>query len=51
MPGDYINYLLVYKANSAGFPGAEGITTMPTTCAGIADCVKFRWRDSLDAFR
>jgi len=51
MPGDNINYLLVYKANAAGFPGAEGITTMPTTCASTANCVKFVWRDALNAFR
>ncbi len=51
MPGDNINYLLVYKANSAGFPGADGNTTMPTTCQGVTNCVEFRWRDSLDAFR
>ena len=51
MPGDNINYMLVYRANSAGFPGSEGNTTMPTTCSGTADCVQFNWRDSLDAFR
>lgn len=49
MPGDFINYILVYKANAAGFPGS--MSTMPASCAGIGDCVQFVWRDSLDAFR
>lgn len=49
MPKDSINYILVYKANNAGFPGSA--TTMPTSCAGIPACVRFVWRDSLDAFR
>jgi hypothetical protein len=51
MPEDAIDYLLVYKANSAGFPGAEGNKTMPSSCAGIVACVKFVWRDSANAFR
>ena len=33
MPSDQINYILVYKANAQGFPGADGSTTMPTSCA------------------
>lgn len=51
MPKDAIDYILVYKANSAGVPGPEGSTTMPSTCAGVPNCVKFVWRDALDAFR
>lgn len=51
MPEDYIDYLLVYKANSQGFPGLEGNTAMPADCNGVASCVKFTWRDSANAFR
>ncbi len=48
---DQIDYILVYKANTKGFPGAEGNVTMPADCSGTANCVKYVWRDSLDAFR
>ncbi len=51
MPEDYIEYLLIYKANAKGFPGAEGNTTMPTSCAGTANCVMFTWNDSVNGFR
>jgi hypothetical protein len=51
MPKDAIDYILVYRANSAGLPGAEGSTTMPSSCAGVSNCVQFVWRDSADAFR
>ncbi len=42
--GDSVQRLLVFKANAEGYPGAEGNTTMPTSCAGIANCVTFVWR-------
>ena len=51
MPPDNINYLLIYKANDKGFPGADGSTTMPTSCAAVTACVKFTWVKSQDAFR
>ena len=51
LPEDAIDYLLVYKANSAGYPGAEGNTRMPSSCAGYASCVMVVWRDSANAFR
>lgn len=51
MPPDNINYLIIYKANDKGYPGADGSTTMPTTCAGVANCVRFTWVKSQDAFR
>ena len=35
MPKDSIEYILIYKANNHGFPGARH-TTMPTSCAGYA---------------
>lgn len=50
MPKDSIDYILVYKANDKGYPGANGSTTMPTSCGAVANCVKFKWRDSVDSF-
>ncbi len=46
-----VDYVLIYKANSDGYPGAAGNTTMPTDCSATANCVKFTWRDSLKQFR
>jgi hypothetical protein len=51
MPKDSIDYILVYQANAQGFPGANGSTTMPTSCATVPNCVKFKWWDPNDAFR
>ena len=51
MPKDSIDYILVYKANDKGYPGADGNTTMPTSCAGYQNCVLFTWRDADDKFR
>lgn len=51
MPKDSIDYILIYKANDKGFPGANGSTTMPSSCSGYSSCVRFVWRDSLQAFR
>ena len=35
MPNNQINYILIYKANAQGYPGANGSTTMPTNCSGV----------------
>ena len=51
MPVDQIEYLLVYKANPHGYPGADSNTTMPTSCAGYSNCVMFKWRPTEDKFR
>ncbi len=51
MPVDQIEYLLVYKANSSGYPGADSNHTMPTSCAGFSSCVMFKWRDTENKFR
>ncbi len=51
MPPDSIEYILIYKANSKGYPGAETNRDVPASCAGVANCVRFTWRDSLDQFR
>ena len=51
MPVDQIQYILVYKANDLGYPGADGLSTMPTSCSGYSNCVQFTWRDSQNKFR
>lgn len=51
MPQDLIKYILIYKANKKGFPGAESTTTMPTSCSGITACVMFKWWAPSDSFR
>ncbi len=51
MPKNSIEFILVYKANDKGYPGANGVSAMPTSCSGIASCVRFVWRDSAQAFR
>jgi len=51
MPVDQIEYLLVYKANASGFPGADSNLTMPTSCAGFNNCVMFKWRPTENKFR
>jgi len=48
---DQIQYILVYKANDKGFPGPDGGTTMPADCSGVANCVKFVWRPTVDKFK
>jgi hypothetical protein len=44
-----IQYILVYKANAAGYPGS--LSAMPTSCAGIPSCVSFTWNQTAAAFR
>ena len=51
MNKDSIEYILVYKANSKGYPGTDGNTTMPASCAGYDSCVKFKWSEDAKAFR
>jgi hypothetical protein len=53
MPANQINYILVYKANSKGYPCTSTTCTdtnktMPTTCSGYASCVKFVWQPSVN---
>lgn len=49
MPKDNLEYILVYQANSDGFPLPEGNATMTCGSAGKT-CVKHTWSDSKDAF-
>jgi Flp pilus assembly protein TadG len=49
MPTDAINYILVYKANSKGYPCTSSActdtnTTMPSNCSGYTSCVRFTWQ-------
>lgn len=50
VPPTSVDYMLIYEANAKGYPctnattcPTETGTTMPTTCAGYANCVKFVW--------
>lgn len=51
MPVDNIDYIMVYQANAQGYPGADGTTSMPSSCSGVADCVMFTWNKTSNAFR
>jgi hypothetical protein len=54
MPKDQIDYIYVFKANDKGYPGADGVTTMPASpaaCAAVGNCVVYRWRAATDKFR
>ncbi len=54
MPQDFVDYILVYKANNKGFPGPSGSTTMPSMAGcgtGVyTDCVAFRWAKIANRF-
>jgi Flp pilus assembly protein TadG len=65
MPQDSINYIIVYQANSKGYPAPAGTastaiptnaaTTPPpagsaTPCTAFANCVAYRWVDASDQF-
>ena len=49
MNKDTIDYILVYKANTAGYPGPDGNRTM--SCSGYTSCVTFKWDDGAGKFR
>lgn len=51
MPKDSIEYILVFKANKTGYPGADGNNTVPSSCTGVPNCVRFTWKASQDKFR
>ena len=46
---DAIDYIMVYKANTAGFPGSA--TSMPDLSGCTSDCVAYRWSDAQNRFR
>jgi len=47
MPKDRINYILVYRANSGGYPLPAGNTSL--TCS--SSCVRYVWDSGLSKFR
>lgn len=47
MPKDQIEYILVYDANTAGYPLPEGNTSL--SCS--TNCVRFVWDEGLNKFR
>ena len=46
---DSIDYIMVYKANAAGFPGTA--TSMPDLSGCTTNCVAYRWSPTQDRFR
>lgn len=48
LPPRSISYILVYKANANGFPGA--LSSMPASCAGITSCVGYTWNETVGDF-
>jgi Flp pilus assembly protein TadG len=49
LPKDQIDYIMVYKANEQGYPGAA--TSMPPLSACTSFCVAYRWSPSQNRFR
>jgi hypothetical protein len=49
LAAESIQYILVYKANTDGYPGSAA--SMPSSCAGIPNCVAYRWNVNAQAFR
>lgn len=48
LPTQAIRYVLVYKANAAGYPGA--LSSMPSSCAGIPSCLGYTWNPTTAVF-
>lgn len=50
---DTINYMLIYKANSKGFPGSlTGWSASPVTdCKAAGSCVEYVWVKASDKFK
>lgn len=46
MPQDQINFILVYRSNTQGYPLPEGNTS--AVCS--TDCVRYQWSDTLNQF-
>ena len=47
MPKDSIDWILIYRANTEGYPQPEGNTALACT----TDCVKYVWKDSANQFQ
>jgi hypothetical protein len=48
LPAQSIRYILVYKANADGYPGA--LSSMPSSCAGVTSCLAYTWNATSGAF-
>lgn len=48
LPDGALKSVMVYKANSGGYPGS--LTSMPTTCGAISNCVTLTWSDVTRTF-
>lgn len=48
LPAGSLKSVLVYKANSDGFPGS--LTSVPSSCGGISSCVTLTWSDATKTF-
>lgn len=49
LPRESIRYIMVYKANANGYPGA--LTSLPNSCAGVLNCVMYTWKPAQNQFR
>jgi hypothetical protein len=49
MPEDTVDYIMIYKANAAGYPGTG--SSLPSSCTGVPSCVQYKWRANQDRFR
>jgi hypothetical protein len=49
LPRESIRYIMVYRANTNGFPGT--MTSLPDGCGSIPNCVMYTWRPALNEFR
>jgi hypothetical protein len=49
VPEEAIRHIMVYKANDNGFPGS--LSSTPSSCAGVSNCVMYVWRPLVGEFR
>ncbi|CUR61229.1 putative TadE-like protein [metagenome] len=45
MNSEDIDWVMIYKANDKGFPGSNGLTTIPESCS--TNCVQYVWDANL----
>jgi hypothetical protein len=48
LAAESIRYVLVYKANTDGYPGS--LSSMPGSCAGVTSCIGYSWNAASGAF-
>jgi hypothetical protein len=49
LPEDSVRYIMVYKANEAGFPNS--FTDMPEMAQCLSECVVYKWYAAQERFR